>query len=70
MNLNILNEFGEETTKDWPVGVKTVVTNQFITSNSIEPDHAWLYVGILLAIIVVPRLLSIAALAYRSSRFF
>jgi len=83
MNLNILNEFGPDATSSWPdiytfnpatgmkdVPLKATVNAEFVVRNSIDPDHVWVYVGILLAIIVVVRMLSILALARRAAAFF
>ena len=44
MNLNIMNEFGEESTKDWPAE-KAARASIFISNNEINPDHGWLYAG-------------------------
>lgn len=54
--------------KDVPL--KATVNAEFVVRNSIDPDHVWVYVGILLAIIVVVRMLSILALARRAAAFF
>ncbi|CAE7898669.1 wht-1 [Symbiodinium necroappetens] len=83
MNLNILNEFGPDATSSWPdvytlnpatgikdVPLKATVNAEFVVRNSIDPDHVWVYVGVLLAIIVVVRMLSIMALARRAAAFF
>ena len=69
MNLNILNEFGEDTIKDWPVYQQAQVT-MFISRNEINVDHGWVYAGILLGIVIVVRLLSVMALAKRAAAFF
>lgn len=69
MNLYILTEFGEETTKNWPMGAKMAATS-FIDSNDIDTDSAWLYVLILILLIVGVRLLSVLALAQRANSFF
>mmetsp|Transcript_27255 Transcript_27255/g.51059 ORF Transcript_27255/g.51059 Transcript_27255/m.51059 type:complete len:619 (-) Transcript_27255:90-1946(-) len=85
MNLNILNEFGPDAVAEWPDDVATnqggipivgkqavgeFVNANFIARNSIDTEHVWLYVGILLGIIVVVRLLSILALARRAASFY
>ena len=69
MNLNILNEFGADTIKDWPAAQQYQVT-MFISRNEINVDHGWVYAGILLAIVIVVRLLSVMALAKRAAAFF
>jgi len=69
MNLNIMNEFGPDTIKDWPAIQQAYVTT-FITDNEINLDHGWIYAGILLAIVVVVRMLSVMALARRAAAFF
>ena len=44
MNLNIMNEFGAETIKDWPI--EQQMKAQFIISrNEINVDHGWIYAG-------------------------
>lgn len=69
MNLNIMNEFGAETIKDWPLEQQMEVT-KFIYMNEINVDHGWIYAGILLAIVAVVRMLSVFALAKRAAAFF
>lgn len=69
MNLNIMNEFGAETIKDWPLEQQMAVT-KFIYMNEINVDHGWIYAGILLAIVAVVRMLSVFALAKRAAAFF
>eukprot|EP00931_Biecheleriopsis_adriatica_P008404 TRINITY_DN109599_c0_g1_i1.p1 TRINITY_DN109599_c0_g1~~TRINITY_DN109599_c0_g1_i1.p1 ORF type:complete len:625 (+),score=149.82 TRINITY_DN109599_c0_g1_i1:59-1933(+) len=69
MNLYILNEFGESTREDWPIGAQSAAS-AFIDSNDIDKDNPWIYILILVCIIVVVRMLSVAALAKRSSSFF
>eukprot|EP00439_Symbiodinium_sp_Y106_P036499 s4060_g4.t1 len=74
---------GPDATSSWPdiytfnpatgmkdVPLKATVNAEFVVRNSIDPDHVWVYVGILLAIIVVVRMLSILALARRAAAFF
>lgn len=69
MKLNIMNEFGAETIKDWPLEQQMAVT-KFIYMNEINVDHGWIYAGILLAIVAVVRMLSVFALAKRAAAFF
>merc|ERR1712187_851345 len=58
MNLYLINEFGEETRKSWPLGAQTVAAT-FIESNDINPDTPYLYWAILVGIIIAVRGLSI-----------
>ena len=44
MNLNIMNEFGADTIKDWPLEQQVKVM-RFIYSNDINVDHGWIYAG-------------------------
>ncbi|CAK9007142.1 unnamed protein product [Durusdinium trenchii] len=69
MNLNIMNEFGTDVIQDWPVQKQAMVSG-LIENNNINPDHGWLYAGVLIGIIVVVRLLSVVALAKRAAAFF
>jgi ABC-type multidrug transport system permease subunit len=69
MNLFLLNEFGEDARKDWPTEDQ-IEAERFITLNEVEPDHRWLYVGILIAIVIVIRSISLLVLARRASSFF
>lgn len=69
LNLHILNEFGPETTRDWPVDAQ-IDAATLVNSNEIDEDHAWMYMLILVVLIIVFRLLSIGALAHRAKRFF
>merc|ERR1712137_227010 len=69
LSVHILNEFGAETTKDWPAGAQSDAT-RLININEIEEDFAWMYMLILVLITAVVRLLSIAALARRANKFF
>jgi len=69
MNLFLLNEFGEDARKDWPVEDQ-MNAERFITANDVVPDHRWLYVAILVAIVIVIRGISLFVLAKRASSFF
>ena len=42
--MNIMNEFGAETIKDWPLEQQMEVT-KFIYMNEINVDHGWIYAG-------------------------
>lgn len=67
VNLYLLNEFGQETAQDWPVEARETAQVQLIDGNGVEPDLAWVYIGVLLAITIVVRLLSILFLVMRAS---
>jgi len=69
MNLFILNEFGSDTTSDWPEANKAFAAT-VIEENDITPDKWWLYVIVLVGIIAGFRVLAIAALARRAAAFF
>ena len=69
MNLFILNEFGSDTTSDWPEANKAFAS-AVIEDNDINPDNWWLYVIVLVGIIAGFRVLAIAALARRAAAFF
>mmetsp|Transcript_1741 Transcript_1741/g.1876 ORF Transcript_1741/g.1876 Transcript_1741/m.1876 type:complete len:116 (-) Transcript_1741:94-441(-) len=69
MNLNIMNEFGEDVIKDWPA-LQQAEVKVFISMNEINVDHGWIYAGVLLGIVLVVRLLSVWALARRAAAFF
>lgn len=45
MNLNIMNEFGTDVIQDWPVQKQAMVSG-LIENNNINPDHGWLYAGL------------------------
>ena len=70
MNLFVLNEFGEQTTGDWPEAQQQQVKQVIIDGNDIDPDHWWVYVLFLGAIIFAFRALAILALARRAATFF
>jgi len=70
MNLFLLNEFGEQTTDDWPEAQQLFVKERIVEANDADPDKWWLYVLILIAIIASFRILAILALARRAASFF
>eukprot|EP00435_Cladocopium_sp_Y103_P048001 s455_g14.t1 len=70
MNLNIMNEFGADTVKDWPIAQQEYVKVAIIERNEINVDHGWIYAGVLLGIVAVVRMLSVFALAKRAAAFF
>jgi len=70
MNLFVLNEFGEQTTGDWPEAQQQQVKQVIIDGNDIDSDHWWVYVLFLAALIFAFRALAILALARRAASFF
>jgi len=70
MNLFVLNEFGSSSYDSSRPAMVEMVHESIINQNDIDPDNWWLYYVILLALVVVFRALSIAALAWRASTYF
>lgn len=44
MNLNIMNEFGDNVIEDWPA-IQQAQVKGFISRNEINVDHGWIYAG-------------------------